>query len=315
MAITDRRGTQRRILLCMDACEQAMDAVLYVGAALSSEETTVVLFHVTSKIPETFYDTAGPFPQRRSSIRSWELEHNKIIQVFMDQALVFLMDLGFPQEAVKIDIRQGKTGIARDIAVEAQRGYSAIVVGRVGASKLKDLVLGSTGNKLIEKLTHLPVWVVGGKPRAGKVLLALDSSEGAMRAVDYVGTMLGGSACEVTLFHVIRGLGAYTRRLMGVSPGDEEKWMEKSKTIVIQVFDEAKSRLVEAGVDANRITTKFTTQVRSRARAIVKEAEEEGYETIVVGRRGLSKIQEFYMGRVSNKVLQIAKEMAVWVVS
>jgi len=34
-----------------------------------------------------------------------------------------------------------------------------------------------------------------------------------------------------------------------------------------------------------------------------------------VGRRGLSRIQEFYMGRVGNKVMQMAREMAIWVVS
>jgi hypothetical protein len=36
---------------------------------------------------------------------------------------------------------------------------------------------------------------------------------------------------------------------------------------------------------------------------------------IVVGRRGLSRVEEFFMGRVSDKVLQLAKEMAVWVVT
>jgi len=35
----------------------------------------------------------------------------------------------------------------------------------------------------------------------------------------------------------------------------------------------------------------------------------------VVGRRGLSKIQEFFMGRVSSKVVQLAGAQTVWVVS
>ena len=41
---------------------------------------------------------------------------------------------------------------------------------------------------------------------------------------------------------------------------------------------------------------------------------EGGYGTIVVGRRGLSKVYEFFMGRVSDKVLHLAKDMAVWIV-
>ena len=39
-----------------------------------------------------------------------------------------------------------------------------------------------------------------------------------------------------------------------------------------------------------------------------------GYGTIVVGRRGLSTVEEFDMGRVSNKLVQAAKDRAVWVV-
>ena len=61
--------------------------------------------------------------------------------------------------------------------------------------------------------------------------------------------------------------------------------------------------------------TKLITGVASRAGAIVEEAKKGSYGTIVVGRRGLSKVEEFFMGRVSNKVIHLAKEMAVWVIS
>jgi hypothetical protein len=46
----------------------------------------------------------------------------------------------------------------------------------------------------------------------------------------------------------------------------------------------------------------------------MEEATKGGYGTIVVGRRGVSKVYEFLMGRVSNKVIQMAKDQAVWVV-
>ena len=61
--------------------------------------------------------------------------------------------------------------------------------------------------------------------------------------------------------------------------------------------------------------TKLVTGARSRASGIIEEAEEGGYGTIVVGRRGMSGVEEFFMGSVSNKVLHLAKEMAVWIVS
>jgi hypothetical protein len=40
-----------------------------------------------------------------------------------------------------------------------------------------------------------------------------------------------------------------------------------------------------------------------------------GYGTIVMGRKGYSEVGEFELGRVTNKVIQLAGTMAVWVVN
>jgi nucleotide-binding universal stress UspA family protein len=59
----------------------------------------------------------------------------------------------------------------------------------------------------------------------------------------------------------------------------------------------------------------LVSDVPSRAEAIVKEAREGDYGTIVLGRRGLSKVQEFLLGRVSNKVINIIRRRALWIVT
>jgi nucleotide-binding universal stress UspA family protein len=53
---------------------------------------------------------------------------------------------------------------------------------------------------------------------------------------------------------------------------------------------------------------------RSAASDILDEAQNNGYGTIVMGRRGLSGVKEFFMGSVSSKVLQNCTGMAAWVV-
>jgi nucleotide-binding universal stress UspA family protein len=143
--------------------------------------------------------------------------------------------------------------------------------------------------------------VVGGTPQIGKILVAMDASEGAIRAVDYVGTMMGGIDRGITLFHVIRDL--------------DGKILQKAEKTMGDVFEEALSRLEMAGFNRNQITTRVTTEVPSRAGAIIGEVLKGDYGTIVVGRRGLSNVEEFTMGRVSNKVIHMAREMAVWVVA
>jgi nucleotide-binding universal stress UspA family protein len=47
---------------------------------------------------------------------------------------------------------------------------------------------------------------------------------------------------------------------------------------------------------------------------IIAEAQS-GYDTIIMGRRGLSDIAEFFIGSVSQKVLHHAKDVSVILVS
>jgi len=50
------------------------------------------------------------------------------------------------------------------------------------------------------------------------------------------------------------------------------------------------------------------------ARDIIAEAGKGKYDTIVVGRRGLSATASFVLGSVSNKIVQNIKDCTVWIV-
>jgi nucleotide-binding universal stress UspA family protein len=319
------KARQSKLLVAVDGSQQALDAVRYVSGVLPADHLQVTLFHVMTKVPESFWDLEKEpaFHYKIANIRAWEIQQQKTMHDFMDQARQILLDAGLPQQSIVSNIKERKTGIARDIVAESKHGYQAVIVGRTGLSELKDLVLGSIANKLVERVTYAPVWIVGGAPQPGKLLIALDSSKGAMQAVDYVGTMLDGSTQSVTLIHVVRGVDIFLQsQSKSFVPGHDKDWLEQAEkeleetTKAIEpVFADARERLLQAGLHQDKISTRIITGVRSRAGAIVREADQEDYGTIVVGRRGLSKVQEFFIGRVGNKVIQLAKKKAVWVVS
>jgi nucleotide-binding universal stress UspA family protein len=48
--------------------------------------------------------------------------------------------------------------------------------------------------------------------------------------------------------------------------------------------------------------------------AILQKAREGGYGSVIVGRRGISRTKRFLFGSVSNKIVQQARDVAVWVV-
>lgn len=298
-----------RILLAVDGSDQAFETVRYVSQLFPPKRMETVLFHVATKVPEGFWDVEKnpAFKHKLSSVAAWATREQTVVQEFMDRARQLFLDRGVPEDKVSVKMEERKKGIARDIITESQRGYDAVVVGRLGKSHLKDLVWGSVANKLIGRLTHVPICVVGGSPQDGKILVAMDTSEEATKVLDFAGNMMDITDCEVTLFHVIRGLESWTE--------DASEELQNAEKAATTLLEEAIGRLEGTGLNRDRIATKIRSGAASRAEAIVEEARKGGYGTIIVGRRGLSRVEEFFMGRVSKKVLQLAKWTAVWVVS
>jgi nucleotide-binding universal stress UspA family protein len=319
-------SARKKILVAVDGSESALEAVRYVGCTLPPQGIEVSLFHVMTRIPKSFWDLEKDhaYQYQIASTKAWETMQEEAIKEFMSQSSQILMNCGIPQEAVRVVIEDRKVGIARDIVAESERGYSAVVVGRRGLSQLKDLVMGSIVYKLVEKLANIPLLIVGGASHSQRILISMDPSEDALRAVDYVGAMLGGgSGYELVLFHAVRGFDVF-HQIIGrpLLPSHEKEWLEKAEQEVAEAakemgpaFAEARKRLEGLGIDLARVKQKIISGVASRAGAIVDEARMSGIDTIVVGRRGLSKVQEFFMGRVGNKVIQLAKDKTVWVVS
>ena len=293
----------KKILLAIDGSDGALEAVKYVSKMYLAQKMGVVLFNVYSKIPEAYWDLekSVSLGWRLREIRAWEMEYEKTIQEYMERAKKILWRAGFDRDSVKVNLHIREKGIARDIIKEAKKGYDCIVVGRKGMSRLKDLALGSVSTKLLQKIDFAPLLVVGKNPKHGTVLLALDGSKGAMKAVNFMGNLLGDSGFELELIHVIRG--------------EKKEYIQEVKREMRPLFDEAKNRLLKSGFGLNQLATKIITGTRSRAVSIVQEAKDGGYGTIVVGRRGLSRTQEFFIGRVSNKVIHLAKNHAVWVIN
>ena len=298
-----------KILLAVDGSDQAFEAVRYVSQLFPPKRVEVVLFHALSKVPEGFWDVekSPAFKHKLSSVAAWATREQTVVQEFMERARQLLLNQGIPEDKVSVKMAERKKDIARDITAESQRDYDAVVVGRLGKSQLKDLVWGSVADKLIGRLTHVPVCVVGGSPQVGKILVAMDTSEEATKVLDFTANMMGITDCEVALLHVIRGVEAWT--------ADASEALREAEKAAMILWEEAIDRLERAGLNRDRISSKILSGVASRAEAIVEEARNSGYGTIVVGRRGLSRVEEFFMGRVSKKVLQLAKWNAVWVVS
>ena len=307
----------RKLLVAVDGSSHSLNAVRYVAHNCGPAGLSVNLMYVMPTTPETFWDLEKDafFMQKmKSRYAQWKREAKKVAQGFLDDAKNVLVKANFQEEQVGVIYQERKVGIARDVAEEATRGYDAVVVGRRGLSKVEDLFLGSVSHKIVERIADTPVWVIGGDIRSNKMLLAVDASENSRKAVDYVGTFASGTEVELTLYYVVRSFGLGFLEDFSMREEDIEDFVEEAESNVQRMFRSYRKRLEKAGVEPARISTKHTLQSHSRADDIVRQAKKGGYGTIVLGRRGLSKVREFLMGRVTNKVLDRAEGFAVWIV-
>jgi nucleotide-binding universal stress UspA family protein len=158
---------------------------------------------------------------------------------------------------------------------------------------------------------------------AHKIVIALDSSEGAWRAVDFVAETYGHTpGVQVTLLHILSGLPpafwddghileeqekASRQRLVANWQKEQEKqWQGLVK--------KAHERLTKAGVPQDAIFNIFIPKDYDVAEDILGAAEAGGFDTIVMGRRGLGMAQTLLLGSVTHKVVHNAKGCAVIIV-
>ena len=299
---------QKRFLLALDGSQRSLQTARYAGDEQAFRGMKIVLFHVFNSIPVAYYDLEKEPKSVKvvREVRSWEAEQKKNIHRYMDDARKMLLDAGHAETDLEIKIQSRKKGVARDIIVEAQKGYDAVLLRRRGATALRNVTVGSVTIKLMEKLTFIPVLIAGRNPVNKKVLVAVDGSPGASRAVKFVADLLGPlKTYQVLLLHVVR-----SRSKMDAEALEADGLIQTGTT-----FADASRILTAAGFERANIATQTVTGALSRAGAIVNMAKEGDWGTIVLGRRGWSSVSDFFMGRVSNKVVYAGRQHTVWIVT
>ena len=304
-----------KLLVTVDGSDRSILTMNFLASLEPFRHVKITLFNVFSQMPESFYDLRQDPVMSKSACQMgvWEISQRQLMQAHMDKCKQILVEAGFDPGNIRISIHRRKQGVARDILSEAQKAYGAVVLRRRGMSNLKSLVVGSVAYKLIHYLTFLPLIFAGRKPFNRRILIAVDGSAGAMRAVDFIGRTIGDWDCHVGLVGVYRDDWATMTDSTGRAVGEELRNSALSK--MQEALATAKDRLVHAGCTAPHISSRVVTDSVSRAGSIVDMAEKEDYSTIVLGRKGISRVRKFALGRVGSKVLHIAREHSLWVVS
>jgi nucleotide-binding universal stress UspA family protein len=146
-----------------------------------------------------------------------------------------------------------------------------------------------------------------------RILVAIDLSKDSLKAVDYVADIMScHSRADITLVTVIREVSE------DLVPNREERRraVEAARQQTLRLMDEASNRLTGRGIPEQQIHLKIQVcdSPARVAELILLEQQEGGYGTVVIGRRGITKREEFLFGSVSNKIVHEARNCTVWVV-
>jgi nucleotide-binding universal stress UspA family protein len=156
-----------------------------------------------------------------------------------------------------------------------------------------------------------------------KILIAIDNSEGSLKAADFIGQQFSGvSDCKITLLHVIPNLPAplwddghiLTEEERKARQQVIDKWLVNQELQIKPMFGKAIERMTKSGISRDQVETRTVADTLDVAGSILNEVRDGNYQMLAIGRHGYSKTERFIMGSVANAVINRGSGMAICIV-
>jgi nucleotide-binding universal stress UspA family protein len=144
------------------------------------------------------------------------------------------------------------------------------------------------------------------------LLIAVDESENAKMALLYVADFLGGFdgfTIKVLSVLSVPDAGFYD------SEEARQKWIQSKEKVLSVMLERYRRILIHSGFPEDKVGTEVAvTSSEPVSSVIIRKQEEYNACTVIAGRRGVSKREEFLFGSVSSKIIHKANKCAVWIV-
>jgi nucleotide-binding universal stress UspA family protein len=138
-----------------------------------------------------------------------------------------------------------------------------------------------------------------------KVLVAVDGSANSLRALDFGLDLAEKFSASVLILNVFQLPAMYT------SPDDPAVYSSSRAAFINDLQKLHQETLAKAVDEAKRLkpSLEVATELKEGepAAQIVETAKEGGFDVIVVGHRGLSRLSEVFLGGVSERVAHLAR--------
>lgn len=296
------------------ASRQMLDYLARLAGRIPALRLTLV--NVQPAISLFITENARKDPKLHDDLARLGRAHREASQALLAVQRDYLISRGFDPDRIDAVSLPHLEGLAKTILDYSQaHRVDAIVAGRRGASSLKKTLMGSVTADLAENTRFLPLWIVDGEVPSDRILVAVDGSESALRAVDHVSYLFKDNReIQFHLFHArprllescaVDSAGAFGRL--------ERIGQRGARHCIDHFLERAMELFHAAGIRDDQVHLKTTENLLQTGKAIIQEARSGDFGTIVIGRRGIG--QSFFTGSVSRYVINRTENLALWLVS
>lgn len=282
--------TMTSIIAATDLSDEAQYAVERAAIVAKEQQARMNLLHIISD--SALQDLRGLF-------RAPAEVEAKLI----DDARGMLRDL-----AASIGQKTGmeasadvKTGQVLAEILSASESADLVVVGAHGATPLRDLMLGSTAERLLRTCKR-PMLVAKRLPHAGyeQVIVGVDFSPYSAPALNMARRIAPGG--RITIVHAFHVPFEARLRIAGAADDTIQRYCEEQRQdAVMRIRD----LIRESKDDAYRIS--FAVEHGDPSRVILGKEEELSADLIVIGKHGQSQVEALLLGSVTRHVLTGSK--------
>ena len=298
-----------RILLCIRDSVYSESAIKCGGLLAHNLNSDITVMTVMKAISSIYQSRIS---KTHEKLQEWGLDLPQTL--VLKQARKILKDIGLDVEAkttgemvlhetdsgvhelkaggshgklVTLKVRHGKP--TEEIIEEAEEGnYDLIVVGRTQKKGVEKTVFGSVATD-ITAYSKIPVLSVKKQVPIKKILTCTDGSKDAENAEIFSGYLAKNLKANLTLLSVIPTIKRTINPPEDVAKSVSEDALDSGKKKIKKYFNLNVNTILKNGHAVDQIIE-----------------ESKGYDLIVLGSRGLSKIERMLVGHVSLNVEKLA---------
>jgi nucleotide-binding universal stress UspA family protein len=161
-----------------------------------------------------------------------------------------------------------------------------LIIGNISETQAERFSLGSVAEK-ISLYAKCPVLITKKSTKIKKLLVAVDGSKKADKALDYAVQLCQRFGATMMLLHV-----------------EEDELLRLEPKTIKQVGEQI---LADAAAKAKGVSFDKRLEFGNPARTILEVAKQEDSDLIVLGSRGISSVKRFLLGSVSADVSMYAQ--------